>query len=244
MASNLRPDEQPPIPDNSPDAPDYQAEHDIMGMHAALAREKQDPRDGMEPIPLWLIAFCCLVVFWAGSYLFTFSGAFRGDVFTAVAFGGGTGAGKPGASAATGGDAAAGSAPKELTPEQVLTLGKKFYTQNCVACHQTTGLGVAGANPPLAGSDIVTGDERRLAAIMLHGLKGPIVLNNQKSTWSGNMVSWAQLGDNRIAYILTYIRQEWGNGAPPVSIETVTQVRTDTAGRATQWTWDELEQFK
>jgi mono/diheme cytochrome c family protein len=228
------------IPDNSPQAPDYLPEVDIQGMHAAISREKMDPRDGMEPIPLWLIAFCCVVVFWGGGYLFAYSGAFRADQFVAELGGGGAvtaGAGKKAGGAA----ADAGGGPKELTAEQKIALGKRYYTQNCVACHQSTGLGVAGQNPPLAGSDIVTGSEQRLAAILLRGLKGPIPINGQTTTWSGNMVSWAQLGDERISYILTYIRHEWGNNAPPVSVETVSAVRAATASKPDQWTWEELK---
>ncbi|MBC8008828.1 MAG: c-type cytochrome, partial [Burkholderiales bacterium] len=53
------------------------------------------------------------------------------------------------------------SGPKVYTPEQILAKGKQAYT-TCVACHQTSGLGVAGVYPPLAGSEWVTGSEERL----------------------------------------------------------------------------------
>lgn len=243
MAGSSRPDDPPKIPENSPQALDYQEEHDIGAMHAALDRENHEPHDGMEPIPLWLMALFMVIVFWAGTYMMAYSGAFQADTKAAytLTFMGGEAASAGGSGGGAGG---ADSGPKELTPEVKLALGKRYYTQNCVSCHQTTGMGVAGQNPPLAGSDIVLGSEKQLAAILLHGLKGPIMLNGSMSTWSGNMAPWTQIDDNKLSYILTYIRQEWGNDAPPITPETVAAVRAETAAHKGQWTWDELAPFR
>jgi mono/diheme cytochrome c family protein len=51
--------------------------------------------------------------------------------------------------------------------------------------------------------------------------------------------------DEKIAYVLTYVRQEWGNSAPPVTPEQVKEIRTKAAaGRSSPWTSAELEAIK
>src|ERR1700759_5269253 len=39
------------------------------------------PKPATGPIPLWLFALVGAGIFWAGAYLFSFSGGFRADVF-------------------------------------------------------------------------------------------------------------------------------------------------------------------
>jgi len=59
---------------------------------------------------------------------------------------------------------------------------------------------------------------------------------------SNAMVPWKEtLNDEKIADLLTYIRLEWGNKAPPVMSDQVKQVRAQTVDRETQWTADELK---
>ncbi|MFT4856941.1 MAG: glucose/arabinose dehydrogenase/cytochrome c553, partial [Planctomycetota bacterium] len=48
--------------------------------------------------------------------------------------------------------------------------GRKKYLVSCAGCHGSNGKGVQRMAPPLAGSDWVLGDEKRLALIILHGL--------------------------------------------------------------------------
>ncbi|HEV7867686.1 MAG TPA: cytochrome c, partial [Chthoniobacteraceae bacterium] len=52
--------------------------------------------------------------------------------------------------------------------------GKGVYMQTCLVCHQATGLGLPGAFPPIAQTDYTTGDARRMVAIVLKGVMGPI----------------------------------------------------------------------
>lgn len=107
--------------------------------------------------------------------------------------------------------------------------GKQVYTARCVACHQATGLGVAGVFPPLAGAEWVTGSEVVLTRLMLHGIEGEIVVKG--NTYNGVMPAWKSLGDAELAAVMSYIRGEWGNQAPPVSAETVRQQREATQDR-------------
>ena len=45
--------------------------------------------------------------------------------------------------------------------------------------------------------------------------------------------------DEQLAAILTYVRNAWGNGAPPVPVEALTRYRKDVAPRG-PWTPEEL----
>jgi len=103
--------------------------------------------------------------------------------------------------------------------------GSKIYATSCSVCHQPNGQGLAGAFPPLAGSDWVSGNADILAALVLHGLQGPVVVNG--TTYHGVMPpQGAILKDPQIAAVLTYIRSSWGNSAEPVTTETVEKIRS------------------
>lgn len=233
------PPEHSQLPENAPSSPDYSEDVDVRRMHSAISREKQEPVDGMEPVPLWLVAVIGLIVFWSGAYFMTYSGGFSGMYYDTVPLGGPT----PFAAAGTKEAGAGGAAGGPAKADDPIALGKRFFTQTCVSCHQATGLGQAGAYPPLAGSEYVTGDERRLAAIVLHGVQGPITVNGQ--LFNSQMQAWGTtLNDKKIAAILTYIRQEWGNKAGPVTPELVAEVRKATASKTTAWTEAELKAFK
>ncbi len=112
--------------------------------------------------------------------------------------------------------------------------GRQLYANTCQACHQATGQGLPGVFPPLAGSEWVTGDEHILAQIVLHGLTGPIEVAGV--TYDGAMPAFGgQLNDAQLAAVLTFIRSEWGNGAPAVEDATAKAARAATAGQEQPW---------
>jgi len=185
----------------------------VRDVHGAILREKDDPRDGYEPIPLWMVSVFMALVFWGGAYLAFYSGGFKADVFD------------PSQVAWAGGGAAADKGPPDP-----MVVGKRLYTANCVACHQATGQGVTGQFPTLVASEWVVGGDwvgdNHLVKILLHGLQGPILVKG--NTYNGAMPPWKQLKDDQIAMILTYIRNEWGNSAPAITAEQVAAVRAET----------------
>lgn len=97
--------------------------------------------------------------------------------------------------------------------------GEKLFMSTCAACHQSTGKGVTGAFPPLAGSDIVNDeDPSKMISIVLMGY-------DEKPGY-GPMPGFAdQLTDAEIAAIITHERSSWGNNAPAVEVEAVKKVR-------------------
>ena len=58
---------------------DYGEQADVQQVHAAVQREKREPRVGAEPLSIWLIAVYGLAVFFGGAYLGRYSGNFSGD---------------------------------------------------------------------------------------------------------------------------------------------------------------------
>ena len=58
---------------------DYGETSDVQEVHAAIQREKREPRVGLEPLSVWLIAVWGLALFTGGAYLGRFSGNFSGD---------------------------------------------------------------------------------------------------------------------------------------------------------------------
>lgn len=107
-------------------------------------------------------------------------------------------------------------------PKAAIARGKKVYASTCLPCHQADGGGVPRLNPPLTKSDYVTGDSSYLISILLKGLNDEIEVNGE---YYGNpMPAQAQLSDQEIADVLTYIRNSFGNKASAI---TVTQVKTE-----------------
>ncbi len=213
----------------------------IQQVHAILLREKPEPAEGYSPMPLFLLGFISAVVLIVGIYFVHNRGGIgpvapylnfkeaalvydeRYDPATA-----------PGAGAA-----------KELTPEQIIANGKKLYA-TCATCHQQNGAGLAGTYPPLAKSEWVTGGDERLIRILLNGVHGEITVAGAK--YNGLMPAFGKVpgggynwADDRIAHVLTFIRQEWGNAAEPISTARVKEVREQVGStRATPWTEAEL----
>jgi mono/diheme cytochrome c family protein len=97
---------------------------------------------------------------------------------------------------------------------QSVEKGKKIYSQVCVACHQTTGLGIPSAFPPLAKSDYLNKDVNRSIKGVVKGLSGPITVNGKK--YSGAMPAQA-INDQQIADVMTYVYASWGNNKTVVT---------------------------
>jgi len=114
-----------------------------------------------------------------------------------------------------------------LNTELQVERGKRVFSQACAMCHQAEGQGMEGVFPPVAGSEIVTGDAKRVVAIVLHGLNGPVKVKGKD--YNGVMPPQSLLSDEQVADVATYIRNSWGNKASAVSSTDVTAVRNERA---------------
>jgi hypothetical protein len=96
------------------------------------------------------------------------------------------------------------------------------YQSTCSACHGAEGKGVEGAFPPLAGSDYLNADPKRGIHAVVKGLSGEITVNGKKF----NSVMPAQaLDDEKIANVLTYVLNSFGNKGGEVKPEDVAAAR-------------------
>lgn len=204
----------------------------IQQVHAELAAKKPEPKEGFKVMPLFLLGFVSTMIFVTSIYVVHYRAGFSPMVYDERFDPSKAGAG----------------VKKELTPEQIIAAGKKAYLSACVSCHQANGMGVAGTYPTLAGADWVTGSEDLLIRVLLHGLTGPI---DGKTYSGGNMPAFGKVpgggynwNEEKISQVLTYIRQEWGNQAPPVTKDKVVEILAAEKTRAKPWTESELDPFK
>ncbi len=124
-----------------------------------------------------------------------------------------------------------------------LVQGEKIFKKNCTQCHQTTGLGVPGSYPPLAGSSWLLGIDAIPVRVLLKGLEGPIEV--EKAQFNGAMPTFGtKFSDKQIAAVLSYVRQAWGNAAPAVQEGTVTQIRQALGDRSRVFSATELMSVK
>ncbi len=105
----------------------------------------------------------------------------------------------------------------ELRYQQYLIEGKKLYKTYCTNCHGKEGKGVGKLYPPLANSDYLRKYPNKIACIIKYGQKGEIVVNGVP--YNMQMPENKDLTPIKIAEILTYISNSWGNeqGFIPVS---------------------------
>src|SRR6266480_498353 len=69
-------------PDSAPrfrQGMDYGEHEEVQEVHAAIQREKREPRVGLEPLSIWLIVVYGIAIFTGGAYLGRYSGNFSGD---------------------------------------------------------------------------------------------------------------------------------------------------------------------
>jgi mono/diheme cytochrome c family protein len=132
----------------------------------------------------------------------------------------------------------------QLSPEQqaLVANGARLYGFTCAACHQGHGRGMAGLAPPLRDSEWVQGPTARLLRIALCGVRGPIEVAGQ--TWTLEMPGHDKLPDDELAAILSYVRQQFGNGGSLVGAAELAAMRQALAGRKDQFTVEELLQVK
>ncbi len=107
----------------------------------------------------------------------------------------------------------------------VMASGEAVFLGNCAACHQPGGQGLAGAFPPLAGSDFLLGDRQQVMQAALFGLSGPLTVNGVD--YDGVMPSMGYLTDQELADVLTYVFASWGNTGSAVSVEEVAALRAE-----------------
>ena len=103
--------------------------------------------------------------------------------------------------------------------------GKTVYLQRCMVCHQADGGGVPKLNAPLDASSAVNGsDVSKLIKYIVKGFADRVEIDGE--LYSNAMPAAADLTDQQIADVLTFIRSNWSNKAGPVTTLQVKQTRS------------------
>ncbi|SHM85934.1 Glucose/arabinose dehydrogenase, beta-propeller fold [Chitinophaga jiangningensis] len=125
--------------------------------------------------------------------------------------------------------------------------GYEIFNNICQTCHGKNGNGIASMAPPLNESNWVNGDKKKLAAIVLYGLTGPVAVHGkvyQSPEISGDMPgigSSDEYSDADIAQVLSYLRAAWKNKAGQVTESDIKAVRKQYNGRQKPFTASELQ---
>lgn len=124
---------------------------------------------------------------------------------------------------------------------KAMLAGEKAFKGLCSTCHGADGKGGGSEINPIAPSFYnnprVVGNTAQLINLVLTGMQGPI----EGKTFAGGMMpSIASNGDQYVADVLTYIRNEFGNQASIVSKQDVTTVKNQLADNSTLWTHTQL----
>jgi len=94
-----------------------------------------------------------------------------------------------------------------LAPAHAAPDGAALYTAQCSVCHQADAGGAPGQFPPLKNRvDKIAGSpegKSYLADLLTHGMSGSIDVGGD--SYVGYMPSFAQLPDEQLAAILTYV---------------------------------------
>jgi mono/diheme cytochrome c family protein len=110
-----------------------------------------------------------------------------------------------------------------LTPYEKQPKGKKTFDRVCSPCHGADAKGIPSFSPALSRSKIVLGPANKLIRVLLRGseeLKTEPGHHNKNS-----MPAQSNLKDRRIANLLTFIRNNFGNNAPAIIADEVKLVR-------------------
>ncbi len=99
--------------------------------------------------------------------------------------------------------------------------GASLYEQSCAMCHYDGH--DSQAAPALIGSPIVTGPPGPLIRVTLHGQRNVSVVNGRP--FGGIMPATQGLTDAEVAAVVSYVRDRYGNGLPPVTAADVAKER-------------------
>lgn len=207
---------------------DYSPTSNVSRLHAAVAREKGEPIARQTPLPLWIVVVIGVLCIMAGGYFGSNTSDFNDFGIANIKgylyephFPGVEPPGK------------GGMTPLEQhQPENWIAAGKALFSNNCASCHSPTGEGQAGKYPPLKNSEFVINGERRLAAILLHGVVGALTVNG--SSFNDQMQplgTTALSNDSSLAQVLSYIRNDWGNHASVLYEDQIKALRKELGSR-------------
>ncbi len=118
-----------------------------------------------------------------------------------------------------------GGQPQPISAQDpTMQRGQAIYNEQCAACHTVGGEGIVGLFPRLSGAPLV--QQSQATSLVRVVLEGSRAAATDGAPTGPAMPSFAwRLSDPDIAAVITYIRNAWGNAAPPVSAGDVNNMR-------------------
>jgi mono/diheme cytochrome c family protein len=121
-----------------------------------------------------------------------------------------------------------GTPPKPIpAADPMMRVGQAIYRDNCAACHAVEGTGIPQLFSALKNNPAVQSDDAtNLIRIVLQGAQS--VATDLVPTAASMPAQGWKLSDEQVAAVVTFIRNSWGNAAPPVLASDVESVRLPT----------------
>ena len=108
------------------------------------------------------------------------------------------------------------------------TKGLQLFRSICATCHGADGKGIENLAPPLKGSEYIDGSMKRLAAIILHGVSGPITVNGKLFQLNNEMpalLNNKDVSDQDIVDIIQYTQNAFAKEGKRISVYDVKKQR-------------------
>ena len=114
--------------------------------------------------------------------------------------------------------------PADPPDQKAMKSGAQIYADECSACHGADGKGQEHLFPALGGSPAVQqADPTTVLHVVLRGARS---VGTQPAPTAPAMPEFGwTLNDEQVAAVATYIRNTWGNSAPPVNAGDVKKTR-------------------
>lgn len=113
--------------------------------------------------------------------------------------------------------------PDVISGNEKMKRGLEVYNNVCLICHQEDGSGVPMMFPPINESLSVSGDPEKLIRIVLEGMAGPIEVKGEE--YDEIMPPQAELSDQEISDLLTWLRNSFNNSGDAIAPEEVAKLR-------------------
>ena len=110
------------------------------------------------------------------------------------------------------------------------TSGYKIFRNLCATCHGVDGDGIKDLAPPLKNSEYITGSAKRLALIILHGLSGPVHVNDKLYELNATMPGLANnpdFSDKDILDIIRYINNAFPGNSGKIGLDQIKLLRDE-----------------
>ena len=123
------------------------------------------------------------------------------------------------------------------------TNGAIHFRQICASCHSSSGEGIRGLAPPLVGSEYISNHLEQLGLIILHGLKGPLLINGEVYDNNHQMPGLKynkSLSDKDISDIISYVTNAFSVNPKGLKPEKIKELRGVSSKDGMEYTEKEL----